>query len=169
MRRLDFDLVRRSARWPGWAVGVVGLALAVDATSQWLDLQHDVDARAARGSLVAARALPAEPMTEETRREYDAARRLLLELALPWDRLFRSIEGALGADTALLAVEPDAAKQVLQLSGEARDFQALLAFMARLEDDRTLTRVHLLHHELREDAVERPTAFTLAAHWRAAP
>jgi Tfp pilus assembly protein PilN len=108
-------------------------------------------------------------MTEETRREFEAARKLLLELALPWERLFRSIEAAVDKDTALLAVDPDAAKQTLQVTGEARDYLAVLNFMARLEQDRTLTRVHLLSHEVREDAPEQPTQFTLAASWRAEP
>ena len=169
MRALDLDLVRHRARWPAWLMAAAGLVLAFDAGTSWLRLRGEVDALSHERSTRPPRTAVAEAMTEETRREFDAARRLLLDLALPWERLFRSIEGAVDPDTALLAVEPDAAKQTLQVTGEARDYLAVLNFMARLEQDRTLARVHLLSHEVREDAPEQPTQFTLAASWRAGP
>jgi Tfp pilus assembly protein PilN len=169
MRALDLELARRRPRWPAWLMAGVGAVLAFDALSSYLGLREQAQELTRQRSSHVARALPAEAMTEETRREYEAARRLLLDLALPWERLFGSIEGAVDQDTALLAIEPDAAKQTLQITGEARDYLAVLAFMARLEQDRMLTRVHLVNHELREDAPEQPTQFTLAANWRSAP
>lgn len=169
MRALDLDLVRRRPRWPGWLMAVVGIVLVVDALTGTLRLQGEVQDLSRQSGARALRAAPAEAMTEETRREFEAARRLLLELSLPWEGLFRSIEAAVDDDTALLAIEPDAAKQTLQITGEARDYLAVLNFMSRLEKDRTLVRVHLLNHEVREEAPEQPTQFTLAASWRAGP
>jgi Tfp pilus assembly protein PilN len=169
MRTLELDLVRRRARWPGWLLALVGLALALDAGSTWLRLRDEAREAAQQGAARAVRTAPPEPMSEQTQREFDAARRVLAELAQPWEQLFRAIEGALDKDTALLAIEPDAGKQALQISGEARHYAAILRFMTRLESSGTLSRVHLLSHEVQDDAPERPTRFTLAASWRAAP
>lgn len=169
MARLELDLVRRRPAWPPWLALVVGLALAADAGLQWLGLRDEVATLQQRGSARPARAVAAEPVSEETQRELAGARRLLEELALPWEALFRSIEGAVDRDTALLSVEPDAGRRAVQISGEARDYPAVLRFMERLEKGPALARVHLLSHEVRQDDADRPTLFTLAASWKVAP
>ena len=167
MRRLEFDFVRRRPQWPGWLVGAFGLALAFDAVTTYAQLDDELRRRT--DSAVAASVRPAAPevLSEQAQREVDAARRLLLEMALPWDPLFRSIEGALGKDVALLAVEPDAARHSVQIIGEARSYLAVLNFVARLNQDPTLTRVHLLEHAVRKEAPEQPLRFTLMASWGA--
>ena len=53
-----------------------------------------------------------------------------------------------------------------ELSG---DVAALLAYIDELERDPSLARVHLLNHQVREDAPERPTQFTVSATWKASP
>lgn len=169
MARLELDLVRRRPAWPPWLALLVGLALSVDAGLQWFGLRDDVAALQQRSGARPARAVSAEAVPEETRRELDSARKLLVELALPWEQLFRSIEGAVGRDTALLAIEPDAGRRTLQITGEARNYVAVLRFMERLEQGQALTRVHLLSHEVRQDDADRPTLFTLAATWKVAP
>jgi Tfp pilus assembly protein PilN len=112
---------------------------------------------------------PKQPVNEATRREFDAARRILQELTLPWEPLFRAIESSLDKQTALLAIEPDAGKGMVRITGEARDYLAILAFMRRLEQAGALVAVHLLNHQIREDVAERPYQFILAASWRTAP
>jgi Tfp pilus assembly protein PilN len=169
MRRIELELATARPRWPAWAMAAVGLLLAADAANTWLGLRAQWHDTLRRQGALPVRAAAAEPMTDETRREIESARRLLQELSLPWERMFRAVESAVGTDVALLAIEPDAAKQTLQVSGEARDYTAVLAFMARLEDGHQLQRVHLLSHEVRTDAPERPTQFTLSARWRAQP
>lgn len=111
---------------------------------------------------------------EETRRELDNARQILTQLALPWEPLFGAIEAALTRDTALLAIEPDAAKGVVRISGEARNYPAILVLMRRLEQPVTghgvvLSGVHLLNHDVRDDVPERPLHYTLAARWSTSP
>jgi hypothetical protein len=106
-----------------------------------------------------------QPVSEQTQRELDAARRLLQELVLPWDTLFRSVETSVDRDTALLAVEPDADKRALRVTGEARDYHAVLQFVQRLEKSPGLSQIHLLNHQIREDVAEKPFVFTLSASW----
>jgi Tfp pilus assembly protein PilN len=169
-RPLDLDLVRRRPGWPGWLMLAVGVALAGDALFSYVGLRDETAQleRRRAGPQLSAKA-STEPLTEQTRRELDAARQTLQELALPWEPLFRSIEASIGTDTALLAIEPDAGKRVVRISGEARNYLAILNLMLRLEEPQVLTGVHLLNHQIREDVAQRPYQFTLAASWRAAP
>jgi hypothetical protein len=168
MRTLDLDLVRRRPAWPAWLLLVLGLALAVDVALGWRQAREQL-AQAQQPVARPAPRRPAEPpLSEATRRELAAARQVLGQLAIPWEALFRSIEDADSAATALLTIEPDAARRSVRLSGEARDYPAILALAARLEAGGVLQRVHLQNHQLRDDAPGRPTQFTLSAHWAAA-
>ena len=56
-------------------------------------------------------------LTEAQQRAHDNARRVLQDLALPWEPLLATVEQAVDADTALLAVEPDATRRGLTLGG----------------------------------------------------
>lgn len=166
MRALDLDLVRRNPVWPGWLALVIGFFLVVDAGFNFQRLRGEVDdLQRHPGARIVSRASAGEPVSEQTQRELDAARRLLQRLALPWEALLRSIETSVDRDTALLAIEPDVDAQALQISGEARDYLAILNFVLRLEESHVLTRIHLLNHQIREDVAERPYLFTLAASW----
>ena len=170
MRALDLDFVRRRPTWPAWLLLAIGIAMAGDAAFSYLRAEDELAhlQRRQAGPRVAI-AAPKEPVNEQTRRELDTARRILQELTLPWDPMFRAIEGSLGKDTALLAIEPDASKGSVRINGEARDYLAILGFMRRLEDGGVLAGVHLLNHQVREDTAERPYQFTLAASWRTSP
>lgn len=168
MRALTLDFVRRRSIWPGAAMALVGAVLAFDAGSGFLRLREEVHTLSSENASQPVREA-AEPVTEQTLHEIEAARRLLADLALPWEKLFRSVERAVDRDTALLSIEPDVGKQTLQITGEARNFTAVLRFIGRLEREGSLARVHLLNHEVREEAPERPTQFRLSASWRAAP
>jgi hypothetical protein len=178
---------------------LAGAGLAVQATLRWSALQDEVaqlQQRAARqgvrppaptgpnpgqsAATPAARPMATQlaqrgaPIDEETRRELDNARQILTQLALPWEPLFGAIEAALTRDTALLAIEPDAAKGMVRLSGEARNYPAILVLMRRLEQPVAghgvvLSGVHLLSHDVRDDVPERPLRYTVAARWSTGP
>lgn len=169
MAALDLDLARRSPTWPAWLALVVGMALAADTGLQFVEARDAIVEVELRSNAKAGRAPVEEAVPEQTKRELEAARRVLQELALPWEALFRSIEGAVNRETALLSIEPDAGRRAVQIVGEARSYAAILGFMDRLDGSPALTKVHLLSHEMRTEAAERPFLFTLAATWKVAP
>ncbi len=170
MRALDLDLVRRRPAWPAWLMAAIGVALAADALFGYFSLRDEVEQLQHRRSAPRLAAAPAkEAVSEQTLRELNAAQQILRELALPWDALFGAIEAATDGSTAMLAIEPDAAKRVVRISGEARNYLAVLNFMGRLEKTPVLSGVHLLSHQIREDVAERPYQFTLSASWRTTP
>lgn len=119
---------------------------------------------------LARRALPsfapeAAP-SEETAREIRVANAVIEQLALPWDGLFRDVESAVTPDVALLAAQPDPKNRRVVLAGEARDLNALLTFIARLEAAQGLKDAHLTQHEVRVNEPRRPIAFQVQVSWQ---
>ena len=170
MRRLELDFVKRARLWPLWLLLAIAVFFAFDVARGYLDLRQ----RLAVGERpVEVEAPPpqadAESLPEPVKRELEGARRVLQELSLPWGALFQSVEASVGEDVALLSVEPDATRGQVRITGEARDYLAVLTLMVRLEEDRALQRVHLVSHEIREDDPHRPYYFALIGRWRTAP
>lgn len=168
MRPLQLELLPKPRRWTGVLALLAGALLLGDALFEREQLLQSVAGlQQQRGAPKPVKAAPKEPLTEAQQRAHDNARRVLQELALPWEALLATVEQAVDADTALLAVQPDATRRGLKLVGEARHYSAVLDFMQRLSASGTLGAVHLVNHELREDAPDQPTQFTLQATWRA--
>jgi hypothetical protein len=94
---------------------------------------------------------------------------VLRRLSLPWDSLFLTMESAAGGEVALLALEPDAEKQVVKVSGEAKDFTALLNYVTRLEAQEAFGPVYLQSHQVQLQDPQRPVRFALHAVWKGAP
>jgi Tfp pilus assembly protein PilN len=97
--------------------------------------------------------------------EVHQANEILHQLALPWRGLFKAIESSNEKEVALLAVQPDMQRRVLRLSGEAKNFDALLAYVGRLEKNDALSSVYITQHEIRTQDPERPVRFALVANW----
>lgn len=94
-----------------------------------------------------------------------AANRVVDQLAMPWGALLTQMEGAADEHVALLSLQTDPANRSVRLSGEARHFGALMAYVRRLEDTASLADVHLAGHEVRAQDPQHPLAFTIVAQW----
>ena len=105
----------------------------------------------------------------EDRREIREANLVVQEMTVPWDRLFQGLESAEDDEVALLALEPDAGKRTVRISGEAKHLKAMLEYSRRLERTGTLGDVVLLGHEIRTEDAQRPVAFSLSAAWKESP
>jgi hypothetical protein len=169
MQPLELDFIAPRRRWLPWAAFALAVLLAAEAGNSYFALQRALaesrrapDARQLRPASDAG-------VPEATRRELDAARRVLQELVLPWGALFRAVEEAAGSQAALLSIEPDAGRGLVRITGEARDYPAVIELMARLEATQVLERVHLVNHELRAGEPQRPYHFALVGYWRASP
>lgn len=102
----------------------------------------------------------------EASREVAHANEVLRRLSLPWELLFRTVESAAGEDVTLLALEPDMEKRLVKISGEAKDFQAVLNYITRLEARPVFGPVHLQSHEVQQQDANRPVRFALQIVWR---
>jgi hypothetical protein len=86
-------------------------------------------------------------------------------LAIPWNTLFEAIEQSDQKDIALLSVEPNSQKQQVVMTGEAKNLQVALAYIAQLENQPMLSQVFLQKHSIDEANVSKPVSFTVFAKW----
>lgn len=92
---------------------------------------------------------------------------VLAQLNVPWEALFRELEGASIDGITLLAIQPDVASSQVRIAGEARNYATALAYVSKLEASERFANVFLTSHEVRASAPQRPVVFALVADWSA--
>jgi Tfp pilus assembly protein PilN len=173
--RLDFappSLRRTLYRAPRAAWGPVlgGIALCVVALTQVLDYREEreeVDAQLAALRARAAAPVVVPPVQRPSvgEREAAAVNGAISKLNLPWRALHDAVRAATPPNIALLALEPDAKKQVLRISAEAKNSDDMLAYVAALGQGTLFGTVTLVRHEVMEQDPNRPLRFQLDAGW----
>lgn len=170
--QLDFKQSSRHWPWLGVLLLIVGAAWLAYAANEARVLTGQIDLAEARLEVLAKRGKvqPASPIDAQVlQQEVRQANDILQQLTLPWNALFQVLESTSEKQIALLAIQPDTGKHIVRLSGEAKDFDALLAYIARLEKSRVLNHVYLTSHEVRTQDAEKPVRFTLVANWTVQP
>jgi hypothetical protein len=168
MRRLSFDFAvqRRTRKWAGWLLLAFGALFVGDLGRQYLALQAEV-ARMEQLPYVdesTGKALTVRNAANPE--EFAAARAVVARFAAPWPTLFAAIESVQVENVTLLSIEPDASTGQVLIAGEAKDYLALLTYVAQLGAHPGFTRVHLSRYETRESQSRRPIAFSVLAQWR---
>ena len=174
MRALDLDYQRSGVRspWAAWVLLAIAAAYAADLGSNYLELKAQLQrdevrvVRFARG-LQARNAGQTDPKAMEQELVY--ARDTINRLALPWGRLFKSLESAQTEGLALLSIEPDPEAGTVLLAGEGKDYLAVLTYVAWLRSDKMFSDVHLAKHEIRVNEPQRPVFFMVSAAWSREP
>ena len=168
MRALSLDFERKAANVAlGYGlVAIGGLIAALVVGAQAMVYQEierysvpAPDTRRARGERVLPRGVvsQAEALT--------GARAVVGHLAGPGEELFRALEAIQEPDVALLALTPDTQKRVLRIYAEARNFDAMIAYIRALEQSRAFRQVMLVEHEIQSKDPQHPLRFSLAAAW----
>ena len=96
--------------------------------------------------------------------ESKALRQAIGAIRIDWERLYRGIDEAPTENISLLAIRPNAAGKSVQISGEARDMKAALAFVEALRRE-PLDNAALLSHQLKQNDPQRPIIFEISATW----
>lgn len=171
MAALRIDYQRDHAfHWAGSLLLALVLAAVIAAVAYYVELsdkatgwedklariEHDHGSRPA-----AATGGGADPSLEVTH-----ANEVLHRLALPWELLFRTVESAAGDGVTLLALEPDMEKRMVKISGEAKDFPAMLNYITQLEAKAVFGPVYLQNHEVQQQDPNRPVRFALLVVWK---
>jgi hypothetical protein len=86
-------------------------------------------------------------------------------LGAPWGDLLDALEHAHNDTVALLAVEPDAERGRLRLSGEAKNLDAVVDYMESLEGKAGITELRLLTQQVKQSDAQRPVEFVLESNW----
>ncbi|MCA1323582.1 PilN domain-containing protein [Herbaspirillum sp. alder98] len=95
----------------------------------------------------------------------NAVNQAVSQLNLPWRDVLDALELATPGSIALLSMEPDAVKRTLKCVAEARDGEAMLAYLEQLKRAEFFDSVVLLRHELVEKDPGKPIRFQFDAHW----
>lgn len=171
----EFDFVARRRRpgWLGWLALLLGCAAAAWSFDRFQSLETDVDtlreanrraARAAEQAQVLARL---DQDDAGLRARLEVAHKLSAQMARDWQPLFADLE-ARGTDIALLSVEPDAARGVVRLTGEAKDLNALFAYAGSFGDAQATSAPRIEVFELKQRDGVQIIAFSLRLKWSGA-
>lgn len=87
------------------------------------------------------------------------------EIEVPWTTLFNTLEDAQHRHIALLEVQPDSKKQRVLLTGEAKNYASIIAYIELLERQPALQDVYLQKHLVNEDVLGQPVQFVIGASW----
>lgn len=170
MRDLGLDFQPRRPGLLPLVLLLVGAVLVADAGFELKQLDRQADDLAAlvqqaqrRSDRLARDGKPGA--TPHLSAEQDKAlRQAAAAIAIDWDALYRHIDQATREDVALLAIVPNVAGRSLQISGEARNLPAALAFVEALRQP-PLAQATLLSHKIRSEDGQRPVVFEISATW----
>ena len=172
--RLEFAPGARPRSRLGWTMLGVALvlllaqlaALGAALSERRRDLQALAELDARQTALARPRPSSAKPDPAYLAK-VKSAQRVAANLTAPWVDLLDAIESAPQQSVALLAVEPSTAKQTFRLTAEARDAQAMLAYLAALQKDRRLVSAFLVSHQVQVQTPGKPIRFQVQAGWGA--
>jgi len=169
-RSLRRTLLRTPPRSAGFLFAVACLCFATVLT--WSRYQEDqAELEALQAALAArtraARPLPvvAAPKVAVSEAQARAVNAAVMQLNLPWRELHEAVRAATPDSVALLALEPDAKQRTLRITAEARTSDDMLAYVARMQEQRWFGTVLLSRHEIAEQDPNRPLRFQLLAQW----
>jgi Tfp pilus assembly protein PilN len=92
----------------------------------------------------------------------------IAQLNLPWGDVFDAVEAATPKNVALLALEPDAKRDVVKGVAEAKTSDDMIAYIEQLKKQNFFQTVLLTKHEINEQDPNKPLRFQFEAQWTGA-
>jgi Tfp pilus assembly protein PilN len=160
--RLDFRRDSATPRWVAPALLAVALAFAGDVGFSFaknLRLEKKNEAALAR---LDPRSL--KPARNASAEELAAARETVQRLSTPWEKLLGALESAASDQVALVSIEPDPKAGTVKISGDSKDYLAVLTYVLNLSRAEALSGVQLARHEQKNDA-QKTVGFSVSASW----
>ncbi|RJG05281.1 hypothetical protein D3870_03940 [Noviherbaspirillum cavernae] len=154
-----------------WALLCIGIVscIAVGMTAWTLDQRYRAEeGRVKQLQVQLADNRARQPLPKKwtvSASQADAVNQATAQLNLPWRDVLDAIEAATPATVALLALEPDARKQVLKGLAEARSSEAMIAYIEQLKQQSYFDAVVLTRHDVNEQDTNKPLRFQFEARW----
>ncbi len=104
-------------------------------------------------------------LTQAQAAEVRAANQVIEALNVPWGQLVEAFESRDPGQVALLAIEPDARKRVVRITGEVRTLALLPDYLELLGRKPLLREVILLEHQVQLQDPQKPVRFVVQAAW----
>ena len=126
--------------------------------------QHDAAVAALKQSEPApvVKTAPSPHAAEELKE----ANAVIKRLSIRWEDLFATLEQASSGGIDLLSVAPDPEAGVVRVSGQAKDFGEILAFVSRLDEQPALQQVQLVSFQPAQRAAGPVIEFMVSAVWK---
>ncbi len=171
---LDFLHSRRPASAFGWLVLVIGL-LVLGALLNWRFMTLAPQLQSTQTEIVRMKRelLPTGPAAarlsdKQLASDWVRAAEVAQELGAPWERLFAVLEGAAEQPVTLLTLEIEGSRRDLVLTGEARNYAALLEYYRYLQQQPMLGSAALQTHQVNRQDRDKPVRFRITARWERA-
>ena len=165
---LDFARPQRSlqpAASPlGWTMLVLALLLCAWQVQGHLELTERRDAALVLAPRMPEKGRPDAALSSTQQAEIRFADETLRLGTVPWERIFQDIEAVAAPEISLLHVHPQGRSREIRIAGEARNFEALSAYLARLEQRPAFAGAQLLGHQLAEP--QGSLKFEALVRWR---
>ena len=107
-----------------------------------------------------------KPVAALSQPQQKAAQKIVQQLNVRWFDLLQALETSQVADIALLQLSPDANRGQFVLSGEAKNYAALLKYVSQLQALPALQEVHLQKHQVNDSHPQRPVSFEIQGGWQ---
>lgn len=169
---IDFSGARPAT--PAWALALFAVGAAICIAAVWRmsaitmrEARTAADIERARVVLAAGRpsALPQARLPEARAKAINDA---IVQLNLPWQALFQSLEKVKPANVALLGLEPNGERHTLRILAETKQPEDMLDFVRLLRAQPQFTYAVLTRHEVNLQDPNRPLRFTVEAVWEPA-
>lgn len=178
MRRLQIEFAPQSARTAAarmhplaWIATAAALAAGVHAAAGYGDvvrkLQVADNELLQLQSRLTAQSTPrtAQPKAPIPAQQAQAVNAAIAQLNLPWRDLLDAVESATPSTIAVVALEPDARKHIVKGTAEARNGDAMIAYIEELKKQPFFRFVVLTKHEVNAQDPNRPIRFQFEAEW----
>lgn len=180
MQRLDIDFappslartLRRTA-WPVWLVAAVGLAACLSAGLRWqrgADERTLLQAQIASAQATLAARQPRTVVQPNARLPDDqavAVNAIVGQLNRPWVEMLDAVEHAGTPSVGLLELSPDPKGHRVKGIAEARNANAMLAYVERLKRQPVFDQARLSRHEFADGDNSQPLRFEFELLWPA--
>ncbi|MDP2247550.1 MAG: hypothetical protein Q8J65_05415 [Nitrosomonadales bacterium] len=97
--------------------------------------------------------------------EITAVKSVMVELSLPWESLFETLESLNIPDVQPVSIEPNPRQGKLRLTAEASDIGSMLLYVERMAMQPVFREVLLLSHEQTVNSM-MPIRFVVEAAWK---
>lgn len=172
--RIEFARLRPASTWPARVILLIAAAALAASTVDYIDqrsllAQLQADLRLAQAARQQARPVqPAQPRLVLSDNQVRAVNAAIEQLNLPWPEIFALLERSKSDKVALLALEPDGRKRLVQIQAEARTPEHMLAFVERLRQQPEVEAAYLTKHEINDRDANRPYRFRVDLRWQPA-
>lgn len=180
MKKIHIDLAQRTLRRVlyqtkalTWFLGFIGILLCATAALRVQKLQDQLDKKETTLLHMKVKLSERNDKKPDIKKsalsdaQAAAVNGAIAQLNLPWSDLLDAVESATPKTIALLSLEPNAKRNLVKGTAEAKNSEDMIAYVDQLRKQVLFSMVLLSKHEINEQDPNKPFRFQFEAYWRA--